>query len=58
MSEPERQTVKVEQLDYLPEDSPSRDQVVWFGYIGFGLVIGSIFVGFAFLVLMVVWLLQ
>jgi len=58
MSEPERQEVKVEQLDYLPEDAPSKDDVVWFGYIGFGIVVGSIFLGFAFLVLVVMWLFQ
>jgi hypothetical protein len=58
MSEPERQEVKVEQLDYLPQEDKSRDQVVWFGYIGFGIVVGSIFVSFGFLILMVMWLLQ
>ena len=58
MSEPERQEVKVEQLDYLPKHAASKDDVVWFGYIGFGIVVGSILLGFAFLVLAVMWLLQ
>jgi hypothetical protein len=57
MSEPERQEVKVEQLDYLPEDTPSKDSVLWFGYIGFGIVVGSIIVSFAALVLITMWLL-
>jgi hypothetical protein len=58
MTEPVRQEVKVEQLDYIPEDAPSKDQVIWFGYIGFGIVIGSIFISIAFLALILVWMLQ
>jgi hypothetical protein len=58
MSEPERQEVKVETLEYLPEDMPGKDSVIWFGYIGFGIVVGSVLVGFAALVLTVVWLLK
>ena len=58
MSEPERQEVKVEQLDYLSEDVPEKDQVIWFGYIGFGIVVASVLVSFAALTLILVWFLN
>ena len=57
MTEPARQEVKVEQLEILSEDVPSKDQVIWFGYIGFGIVVASIVISFAALTLITIWFL-